>query len=208
MARQVTARYRDRGVRIYVRTKLWMDPIARVIHDEHAREGFGHVLDVGCGRAQLPLLLHAAGAADSVVGIDWDEEKIAIAAAAAEGLPDVRFALGDVGEASLPEVDTVFLVDILHYLTPEEQDDLLARAAKAARRRVFVRDLDPDAGASSVVTRSWEWVTTSLGWNRGARIRPRPFDEIARPLAALGFDVERAPCGARGLSNTLLVARR
>lgn len=207
-ARDVASRYCDRGARVYVRVKLWMDPIAKTLHDEHADGGFGRVLDVGCGRAQLPLLLHAAGLADGVVGLDWDEDKIHVAARAAGHLRDVRFEHANVCTAALPEADTVLLIDVLHYLTHEEQDDVLARAARAAKRRVFVRDLDPDAGTSSVVTQSWEWVTTTLGWNRGARVRPRPFRDIARPLEAAGFQVSLAACSTRGLSNTLLVARR
>jgi len=186
-----------------------MDPVARAVLDLARNEPFGDLLDVGCGRGQLAILLAEAGLVRSVSGVDWDESKVRIANDAAKELAvPAAFAQGDVRAAELPEADTVLLVDILHYLLPEEQDAVLARAASRARRRVLVRDVDPDQGSASAFTRSWEWVTTTLGYNRGARVAPRSFDELTRVLVASGFEVERALCSAKGMSNVLLVGRR
>lgn len=185
-----------------------MDPVSRALHDRGAAEPYGAVLDVACGRGQLALLLRETGMARSVVGFDWDAAKITTATEAAAGLDGVRFDEGDVRNAELPPADTVLLVDILHYLTREEQDGLLVRSARAARERVIVRDVDPDRGASSVLTQGWEWVTTTLGYNRGARVAPRSFDEITAVLEAEGMRVSRALCSARALSNVLLIAQR
>jgi hypothetical protein len=71
-----------------------------------------------------------------------------------------------------------------------------------------VRDVDPERGARSVVTERWEWVTTTLGYNRGARVAPRSFDAIAKVLEGHGLVVSREQCSARGLSNVLLIGRR
>ena len=111
-------------------------------------------------------------------------------------------------DVEIPHADTVLLIDILHYLTVSEQDALLVRAARAARRQVIVRDVDPDRGATSVLTQSWEWVTTTLGYNRGARVAPRSFAEITTVLEAEGLTVTRELCSAKGMSNVLLLARR
>lgn len=193
----------------YVRTKIGMDPVLAKILDLAGREEFGDVLDVGCGRGQVALLLAEAGLARSIHGIDWDEPKLRIAEAAATDLPiAIRFEAGDVRTTDFPEADTVLLVDVLHYLATEEQDALLARAAGSARRRVIVRDVDPERGSSSTLTKSWEWVTTTLGYNRGARVSPRSFGDITAALEAHGFTVERELCSTRGLSNVLLVARK
>lgn len=207
-ARDVAARYRSRPAHYYVRSKLGMDPVARALVTQGETETFGDVVDVACGRGQLALLLRVTGTATSVTGLDWDLGKVANATDAAEGLEGARFLHGDVRESTLPEADTVLLVDILHYLSREEQDDLLVRAARAARRRVIVRDVDPDRGASSILTQSWEWVTTTLGYNRGARVAPRSFDEITKVLESEGMNVSRELCSARGLSNVLLIAKR
>jgi 2-polyprenyl-3-methyl-5-hydroxy-6-metoxy-1,4-benzoquinol methylase len=206
--REVAARYDARAAHYYVRSKLRMDPVSRALHDLGTAEPYGAVVDVACGRGQVGLLLRVCGLADSVVGFDWDAAKVATATAAASELTGVRFAQGDVREVELPSADTVLLVDILHYLTREEQDALLVRSARAARGRVIVRDVDPDRGASSFLTQSWEWVTTTLGYNRGARVAPRSFDEITAVLEGEGLTVTRELCSARALSNVLLIARR
>jgi SAM-dependent methyltransferase len=211
LARTVANRYTARSAHYYVRSKLKMDPVGRALHDLGAKEPYGRVVDVACGRGQVALMLRAAGVAGAIVGFDWDAGKVTNANDAAKGLDDVRFEQGDVREVALPEADSVLLIDILHYLTREEQDDLLVRSARAARApgaRVIVRDVDPDRGATSFFTSSWEWVTTTLGYNRGARVSPRSFAEITAVLEGEGMTVSRELCSARGMSNVLLIARR
>jgi SAM-dependent methyltransferase len=207
-AKDVAARYHSRPAHYYVRSKLSMDPVGRALHGLGEKERFGSVVDVACGRGQFGLLLRVSGLCDGLVGFDWDGGKVTNANAAAAGFDDVRFEQGDVREVEIPRADTVLLVDILHYLTVPEQDALLVRAARAARRRVIVRDVDPDRGATSVLTQSWEWVTTTLGYNRGARVAPRSFAEITSVLEAEGLTVTRELCSAKGMSNVLLLARR
>lgn len=208
LCRSVADRYRTRSAHYYVRSKLRMDPVSRALHDIGGRAPFGSVVDVACGRGQVGLLLVTSGLASHVVGFDWDATKVAHANDAAADLEGVHFEPGDVREVELPEADTILLVDILHYLAREEQDALLARAARAARGRVIVRDVDPDRGASSVLTQGWEWVTTTLGYNRGARVAPRSFDEIAALLEAEHLTVTRELCSAKGMSNVLLIGTR
>jgi hypothetical protein len=191
-----------------VRSKLRIDPVCRALFDLGTREPFGSVVDIACGRGQLGLLFLEGNLADQVLGFDWDEAKVGLATSAAGDPSRARFETGDVRSVVIPRADTVLLVDILHYLTVSEQDDLLARASQAARRRVVVRDIDPSRGAASVFTRTWEWITTTAGYNRGARVSPRPFDEIATVLERHGMSVTREACSAKGLSNALLIGHR
>lgn len=202
----VAARYR-RGAHYYVRSKLRIDPVARSLYELAAAEHFGQVMDVACGRGQFALMLLEAGLAESVIGVDWDEGKTRIANEAAGDLA-ARFEHRDVREVAFGAVDTVMLIDILHYLRPGEQDALLRCAAQAALRRVVVRDVDPSRGASSALTAGWEWITTTFGYNRGERISPRSFDDFAAILESLGYTVTREVCSAKGLSNMLMVGRR
>ncbi len=209
-AARVAARYAEgkKAAYHYVRAKLASDPVARLIAARAGTTGLGDVVDVGCGRGQLALLLLELGDAAHVTGIDWDDTKIAAARRASEGT-EARFEMGDVTSAAMPACDTALLVDVLHYLTDEQQDDLLRRAARAARKRVLVRELDPDRGIRSALTRLQERVTTSLGMNRGARVRPRPIPSLTRVLSEEGFDSRVEPCwGATPLSNVLITATR
>jgi len=204
----VAAAYRSRAAYHYVRVKLWLDPMPRRLFEIAADKPFGRIADVGCGRGQMGLLLLRAALADEVFGLDWDARKVAVASAAARGLA-ARFETADVRAASLPRVDTVLLLDVLHYLLDAEQEALLRQAARAAARYLVVRDLDAKRGAPSWITRGWEWVTTTAGYNRGrAGIATRPFEAMASLLENEGFHVTREPCSARGLANVLLFGER
>jgi uncharacterized protein (DUF2062 family)/SAM-dependent methyltransferase len=189
----------------YVRGKLASDPVAAQII---ALGALGEAVDVGCGRGQLAVLLLEAGNAKRVTGFDWDGTKVNDAREAAAGLA-AEFEAGDMREVVIPPCDTVLFVDVLHYLTDAEQDAVLARAADAARARVVVRELDPDRGWRSAVTRGQERLTTSLGYNRGARVNVRSVENLAAPLRARGFEVRVEPCwGATPFANVMLVAER
>jgi SAM-dependent methyltransferase len=208
---RVAARYArsaGRATYHYVRGKLASDPVARTVVGLAGDGSLGDVLDLGCGRGQLGVLLLEARAASRVTGFDWDAKKVAHATRAAEGL-DATYAVGDLRTPPDTACDTALLIDVLHYLTAEEQDGVLLAAARAARRTVVVRELDPDRGWRSRVTALQEAVTTTLGYNRGARVNVRPIVAITRLLEATGFAVEVTPCwGATPFANVLVVARR
>lgn len=203
-----------RHTRVYVRTKMAGDPVVRAVLDLGGSDrGLGAVVDVGCGRGQLDLALVEGGGAATVHGIDWDDEKVEEARAAASFAPALddraTFERADVRKADIPACDTVLFIDILHYLPPTEQDDLLERAAKAARDRVLLRELDPNRGWRSFVTRAQEAVTTVARFNRGARLVHRPIPDLAAPLEAAGFVVEVKPCWqGTPFSNVLVIATR
>ena len=192
----------------YVRSKLRTDPSARAIAE---RAPLGDLLDLGCGRGQLAVLLLEAAAADRVVGVDWDAEKVAAAERASVGL-EARFLVGDVRTAEVAAADTVLLVDVLHYLAPAEQDALLARAAGLVRPggRLVVRDASTRHGWRSTLTLLAERIGTAAGVNRGERV---VFRDVERDLVDVvereGLRCEVEPCwGSTPFSNVLLVARR
>ena len=207
---RVAARYArgSKFTRGYVSSKMSADPVVRAIFDRSRERSFGVVADVGCGRGQLSLLLLEAQTALRVRGFDWDEEKVA-EAERAKGSLEAAYFRGDLRSTEIPECDTALLVDVLHYLTNEEQDVLIERVAKSARERIFVRDLDPDRGWRSRVTKIQERVTTKLGVNRGARVLLRPIAEMTRVLEKNGFEARVDPCWeGTPFSNVLITATK
>ena len=222
-AERVARRYADPNDRAasaqtqfhYVRIKLVLDPIARLIADVagDSREALGDVVDIGTGRGQLPILLTELGRARAARGFDWDEAKIADgqkAAARAPGLP-VQLSQGDARTMPLEEADTVLLIDLIHYFTIEEQDDILRRAARAVRPggRLVVREADTERGWRSWATLLEEKVFTALRFNRGERVKFRPARDIAAVLEAEGLEVETRPAwGKTPFSNVLIVGLR
>lgn len=192
----------------YVRSKMNGDPVVRALFDRSKENNFGEVTDVGCGRGQLSVMLLEAKTATKTNGFDWDEAKIEEAKRAAESL-EGAFSKGDLRSHEIAVCDTSLLLDVLHYLTADEQDALLARVAVATRNTIFVRELDPDRGWRSSVTRFQERVTTRAGVNRGARVLLRPISALTNVLERNGFDVEVTPCWAgTPFSNVLVTATR
>jgi uncharacterized protein (DUF2062 family)/SAM-dependent methyltransferase len=192
----------------YVRSKMNGDPVVRTLLDLSKAASFGDVCDVGCGRGQLALMLLEAKTATRVTGFDWDQAKVDEATRAAESL-EAAFFKGDLRSQEITACDTALLLDVLHYLTTREQDALLERVVASTGKTIFVRELDPDRGWRSAVTRFQERVTTRLGVNRGARVLLRPISEITSVLEKNGFDVRVAPCWAgTPFSNVLVTATR
>mgnify|MGYP000913294881 CR=1 FL=1 len=199
----------------YVRIKLVLDPVARMIADVagEGRGALGEVLDIGTGRGQLPILLTELGRATAARGVDWDEAKIdggRSAAARPPALP-VELEQGDARTAPVRPADTVLLIDLVHYFTLEEQDAILRRAADAVRPggRLVVREADTERGWRSWATLLEEKVFTALRFNRGERVRFRPARDIAAVLEAAGLTVRIEPAwGKTPFSNVLIVGTR
>lgn len=206
----VAARYGRTGTRIYLRGKLARDPICeQIVTMARFMGGCGHVIDVGCGRGQMGVLLLDLGLATSIYGFDHDADKVKQASVASGGDSRLRFWRGDARTEAIPQCDTALMLDVLHYLTDDEQSALVQRAAAAARRAVLIRELDPDRGWRSAVTRAQEGITTFLRYNLGARVRVRPIAPVVQTLTAAGFDVNVEPSwGGTPFANVALMASR
>ncbi len=198
----------------YVRIKMLGDPVAQLVAREAERlGGLGEVVDVGSGRGQLALMLLELGRCARVHGIDWDDAKVesARAAAAVDPALAATFEQGDVRRATLPEADTVMLIDVLHYLDVADQDALLARSARALRPggTLLLREADTERGWRSWATWLEERVFTLLRFNRGARVRFRAASELTALLEGEGLRCRVVPAwGKTPFSNVLVVASR
>jgi len=161
----------------------------------------GRVVDVGAGFGHVGLALFDLGLAETVLGIDDDPARVAVARAAAGS--DAQFEEGNLETFEFPEADTVLFIDSLRYLPVDVQDRVLAGAARrlAPGGRLIIRELD--------AVRSWRSsVSAELG-KRAARKKPAlglrtPRDLVGR-LRALGFECENRPHEAWSLLETGLV---
>lgn len=208
---RVAARYAAEGrfARGFVAGKLRRDPASAAILHAAGAEGFGSVVDLGCGRGQLAVALLLAGAASAVTGIEAAPTQAAQAARAGAGLP-LRVIRRDLAaDPSVPAADTVLIVDVLYQLPTPAQLALLRAAAAAARHRVLIRALDPGAGARAALTLGWERLSRRLSPHAGAVVNPRPPAEAAAILRDAGFAVTLAPCHAgTPFANVLITASR
>ena len=200
-------RYRSApiGDRIYVAAKLASDPLTRLLGELPG--DFGRVLDAAAGRGQFGLFLWELGRSSALSGFDSDARKVAVAERAGAG--DAHFETADLLEFGQREVDTLLLIDVLHYLPLLEQDELLRRAMRCVKRgRIVIRELDAGNAARSTITRGFEWIAKVSGYNRGRAGRHyRPAREIVAQLTVAGFSCEVLGASeGTPFANVLIVA--
>lgn len=206
---RTNARYATspKGDRYYVANKLKFDPIGCTI--DELTGVLGDVFDVGCGRGQLGLLLYELGKLRTLAGFDWDERKVSVARAAAKGVG--RYAKEDVRTAEIPDADTIIIADVLHYLAPDEQDAVLARAAGALRLNgtLIVRDVDARRTMGSLFARACERIGVHFGINRGGELSFRSRAEQCGAIESAGLVVKSVvTTPGLWLDNVLIVAER
>ncbi|HXM40014.1 MAG TPA: DUF2062 domain-containing protein [Bryobacteraceae bacterium] len=115
----------DRG---FVRWKLRLDRIFEMLAAEDL--GSGAAVDLGCGYGIALGLAAFAGRDRPLMGCDLNPRRIAAARQALPGLhADVRVA--DVRSFEIPRAGLILILDVLQYLSAEDQSMLLARCCAA-----------------------------------------------------------------------------
>jgi len=206
-----SARYRAAGrfAEGFARGKLRGDPVfAHLLGARLIPEG-ARLLDLGCGQGLLAALLAAAGAPRLAAyrGIELMARDVARAHRALG--PACGVELGDIRRAGFGDADAVVILDVLHYMAPEEQDDVLRRVRQALRRGgvLLLRVGDAAAGLPFRMSCWVDW-TVALARGHGAtRFHCRSVAQWRSALEALEFSVRTEPM-SRGtpFANVLLCA--
>ena len=218
--------YRDAGrfAWRFARGKLGLDPVFRHLLEEGLIAPRARVLDIGCGQGLLASLLRTCAAFEQQGRWprDWAAAPVAAHVTGIELMPrDVqraRAALGDAAEfvcgdmrhTPFPEVDAVVILDVLHYISVPEQNEVLARVRRAlpAGGRLLLRVGDAASKRGFAMS---QWVDAIVTFVRGHRVTPqfgRTLPEWVAHVESLGFEVRSRPM-SRGtpFANVLLVAQ-
>jgi SAM-dependent methyltransferase len=207
----------------FARGKLRHDPVFRAILARGLVPDGARLVDLGCGQGVLIALLLAArarfGAGSwppgwpapprlaSALGVDLRRRAIA---AARRALGDrAAFEAGDVRSAAIPACDVIAILDVLHYLPPDDQMGVLSRCAQALPPGglLLLRIGDADAGLRAAVTRLSDQAIT-LARGGSPRLYTRGLASWLVALGQAGFRTEAAPMSAgTPFANVLLVAR-
>ncbi len=142
--------------------------------------------------------------------MDYDEDKIRVAKRTAPEHPRIQFEVGDILEREYPACDTILLLDVLHYWTPEKQQLILnkARAALRPGGRLVLRDGARAEGAAHQRVQRWEKFATRFGLNRTQEgLHFLTLAELASALQRAGFVGWEIKREAGQDSNVMLVAR-
>lgn len=202
----------NRAAYYYVRSKLASDPLYGGICAT-LRNSRAPLLDLGCGLGLLAHALRQAGLDLPYRGVDNDARKIALARTAAgrRQLGDVSFELLDLAAGVPAHQGNVALLDVLQFVSPQAQDQLLdaAIAMLTPGACLVLRTGLEDGSWRARVTRSVDSFSRWTGWmNAGPRRYPDPDDLRAR-FAAAGLHSEFSPLfGRTPFNNWRIVATK
>lgn len=222
-----TDRYRAAGHYAFhfARGKLKHDPAFFAILREQMIPDDARLLDLGCGQGILPSTLIAARQCyeSGVWPGDWPAPPARLQLHGIDLMPEdirrARLALGervifeggDIRDTPFAKSDIVVILDVLHYVSRREQEEVLFRVAECLgdSGRLLLRVADTQAGARSVFTYLGDRVGTLLRGELWPRHIHRPISEWSKLLEQLGFSVSTHPMSqGTPFSNILLIADR
>ena len=218
--------YRNAGRFAYhfARSKLRIDPVYRAILELGLLPDRACVLDLGCGQGLLAAWLKAAEScyacgswpstwppapqALSTRGIELRARYVRRARSALGSALEVTHA--DIRRASFGTADAVVILDVLHYLAPQAQVDVLQRARAALEPRGLLLLRVGDAGAG-LRFRCGQWIDELMLLLRGYPPVAQHCRSVAQwreLLRDCGFDSEAKPMSqGTPFANVLLIAR-
>jgi SAM-dependent methyltransferase len=217
--------YRNAGRFAYyfARGKLRADPVYRAILELGLLLGRARVLDLGCGQGLLAAWLQAAERCYdrgswprawppapqplSTRGIELMPREVERARCALGSASEVSQA--DIRSASYGIVDAVVILDVLHYLNPQAQLEVLRRVRAALPPRGLLLLRVGDAGGG-MRFRYGQWSDKLVMLMRGHAIVAQHCRSVAEWLMLLrecGFDSEAKPMSqGTPFANVLLIA--
>ena len=217
--------YRNAGRFAYyfARGKLRTDPVYRAILESGLLLGRTSVLDLGCGQGLLAAWLRAAERcyesgswprtwppaprALSTRGIDRMARDVERARSALGSALDVSQA--DIRSAAFGAVDAVVILDVLHYLTPHAQLEVLqrVRAALPIRGLLLLRVGDAGGGMRFRFGQCSDKLVMLLRGRTVVSQHCRSVLQWRVLLRECGFEVEVAPMSqGTPFANVLLIA--
>ena len=194
----------------YAKVKVRMENSYRVFDELLPRQG--RILDVGCGYGFMANMLALTAKGRTVLGIDFDEEKTAVAGHGYVNGPNVEFAPGNALMAEFGPREAIILSDVLHYLQPAGQVALLQKCAASltANGVLVIRDGFKELAARHRGTELTEWFSTRFcKFNKTAEggLAFLSQDVITDFAARNGFDV-RMLDQTRYTSNLIFICTR
>jgi len=127
-------------------------------------KGKENIVDVGCGYGYLSYFLHYKDENRTVLGLDYDEEKIGIATNGFDKTEHLNFEAVDITTYQFNKCDAILLNDVLHYFSEEKQTELLKKCALSLTENgiIIIRDGITDLEERHQKTQLTELFSTKL----------------------------------------------
>ena len=146
----------------YLRVKLRLEKNYSAYYALLPRNGT--ILDLGCGYGFMCYMLHFRSSEQTIIGVDYDEEKIETASHGYLKSARLQFYQADILKFHFDTYSGIVLSDVLHYLEPSEQEDLLNRCCSALLPggMLIIRDGNTDLKERHKGTQLTEFFSTKV----------------------------------------------
>jgi SAM-dependent methyltransferase len=221
-----TAPYRSAGrfAWHFARGKLGGDPVFAGLLEHGLIPDKARILDIGCGQGLLASWLLSAKAmhAKGLWPAHWPKAPDPVSIHGIELMPrDVEraqqalgaaatFTAGDMCKVDFGKVDAVVILDVLHYVSIDAQNDVLRRVRDALEPdgTLILRIGDADGGLPFKFSVWVDHLVTFVRGHRNSRMYCRPLSQWRAALTDLGFRVDTLPMNkGTPFANILLIAK-
>ena len=191
----------------YMRVKIRLEDNYRLFNSLLPLEG--KIVDVGCGYGFLANMLSFVSDKRSITGVDYDEEKIEVAQHCISKKSNANFFAADVTKYNFEASDAFVLSDVLHYLTAEQQEKVIANCIKSLNPNgmIIIRDGNKDLQKRHWGTRYTEFFSTNFGFNKTQnKLEFLSGKDLLQSLANYNLNVEIID-NTKLTSNTIYILR-
>jgi uncharacterized protein len=146
----------------YMRIKTRLEKNYLTFHELVPRKG--NILDIGCGYGFMSYMLAFTAEERIITGIDYDEDKIETAQHCFSKTDNINFVHANVMEFEFENYDAIILADILHYLQPDEQRQVIEKCISKLNEGavVIIREGDKEVFKGHKRTRLSEFFSTKV----------------------------------------------
>lgn len=192
----------------YMRIKVRMEGSYKLFNNIVPRHA--SVTDIGCGYGPLVFMLSMLSSKRTILGIDYDVEKIDVASHSFLKTENVNFVAANALEYDLPASDVFIMNDVLHYMDYTTQQTLIEKCVSRLNPNgmIIIRDGDSSQKKRHRVTRLTETLSTEIfKFNKtDGELCFTSADSILEIAATHNMHVERIENDKR-TSNTIFILR-
>ena len=158
--------YLDPVLEWYCRIKIKFEKYYSDFHTNLPK--VGKIYDLGCGNGFMTYMLSFMSDRRELVGCDYDGDKITTANHRFSKTEAIRFFQADLTRFTPEPCDGIVISDVLHYLLPEQRNELLARCAENLHPGgvLLVKDADSSDARHQKTVQTENWSTRIIRFNK------------------------------------------
>ncbi len=192
----------------YMRIKIKLEDNYRFFNSILPLEG--KITDIGCGYGFLVNMLSFISDKRTLIGIDYDEEKIEIAQHCISKKSTANFFAADITKFEFAKSDAFILSDVLHYLNVDQQEKVIEKCVKNLNDKgmIVIRDGNKDLQKRHWGTRYTEFFSTNFGFNKTQnKLEFLSGKELLSSLSKYNLSIEIID-NTKLTSNTIFILRK